>query len=120
MGRRTPTGQVFLNGAVPMVNVALNESRNNLEQNSTNEIHYDVNKRITINELVAAVRRVDSSKGDHPYGLHLRFPKFFKFFCAQLFSQRFNTSIDTGFWPFNKVSVGLSKKREKVNEMLFS
>ena len=42
--------------------MALIESRNNLDQNSTNDICYDINRRIAINELVAAICRDDISK----------------------------------------------------------
>ena len=60
----------FLNGAVSVVVVASNESTNNLEQFSMNDICCDINRRITMNELIAAIRRVDKSKGAGPYGLH--------------------------------------------------
>ena len=52
-----------LNGAVSVVYVAKHESGNNLEQNWINDICDDFNIRITFDELGAAIRRVDSSKG---------------------------------------------------------
>ena len=60
--------------------------------------------------LVAAIRRVDSGKGADPYGLHPRFLNCCNFFKLSLILHFFNKCLDTGFWPFKKVSVMLLKK----------
>ena len=50
--------EISLNAAVSMFNAALNESKNNLEQISINDICYDVNKRETMNELIWLLQSV--------------------------------------------------------------
>ena len=52
----------FLNGALSVAKVTLNEFRNIIDQNSTENICYNIN-RITKDEMVSAIRRVESSKG---------------------------------------------------------
>ena len=86
----------FLNVAVSDVNVALNESRNNLERNSINDICHDINRRITKNKVVAAIRRADGSKCVDLYGLHSRF----LFFYAQLKFTSFQHVFRYGFLAF--------------------
>ena len=98
--------------------MALNESRNKLAQNSITDIRYDINRRIIVNELVAAGQRVDSSKGFDRYNLQSWFLKSFTSFAVKLPLQFFNACLDTGFWFLNKVSVRLLKKRGKTIQML--
>ena len=71
-------------GAVSVVNVALKDSRSNLERYLIKDNRYDINGRITMNKVVAAISRVDSSKGADPFGLHPRSLMSFQFFYAQL------------------------------------
>ena len=69
----------LFNDTVSLVNVALNIFRNNLEQSSINDFCYDMSRKVTINDSVAAIRGVDSGKGADPYGLTPRLMKLFKF-----------------------------------------
>ena len=88
-----------LNGAVSVVNVKLYGPRTNFKQNQIEDFFYDINRRITMNDLSAKIRRVDSRKGAKPYDFYPRNLESFKFFKLGLNSHLFNNCPDTGFLP---------------------
>ena len=94
-------------------NVSLDDSRNNLKQTSIDDFCNDINRRITINDLFAALPRVHSCKGADPYGPRPHLLKSFRFFKLSYFLNYLGTCSYMGLGSFNKVSVTLLKTAQK-------
>ena len=96
-----------------MVNVVLGTPRGIVEQDSLLDSCYMLNKRITMEELRKAIKKIDRNEGIDPYNWHPCLTKSLKFFTLSLFLHLLNTCLEDGFRPFQQVSVLLLKKPEK-------
>ena len=91
------------------VNKFLKCNLNNIMKFGTN---CELNKRITVEELNAAIFKVKTAnQGVDPYNLHHKFLKRFKFNALSLSLHVLNDCLSIGFWPFDKTCVKFLKKK---------
>ena len=79
------------------------------------EVKIDLNMRITMDELKQAIMKTKTNnKGVHPYGLHPKLLKNFKFNTISICLQLINSAFFMGTWPFDKTIVKFLKKSGKT------
>ena len=120
--------RIFFDGAHLLVNylttlfMKKNKSRSEREVDShlcgilQGVGQYDLNMRITMDELKQAIKKVKTNnQGVDPYGLHPKLIKKFEFITISICLHFVNSAFFLGIWPFDKTIVKFLKKSGKTD-----